>query len=199
MKKTLSLLLSLFLLFSLSATAFAEEEAEEYNWKYARDRIQVVFPGHGNIWSINEVEALMWLPDVFLYVDPAEADLDNDCIGMFVMENSEAYILLSYLEIEGVTLDSLFSYYSQNGHDARMVTVNGIPAILDRNMEANNLNLTYQTKDNMFFQIIFSPVSDSNYEMMYDFVIASIQPDIQDEPSAEPVVPTNPVSSLISK
>ena len=199
MKKLLSLVLCFLLLFSLSSVAFAEEEKTSYYWFEALPRTLELFPDHNMVWKIEEVDALMWLPDAFLPIPLTDEDTANGCIGMYLMEDSDAFVLLSYSDLSGMTLDSLFSYYSQNGYDARMITVNEIPAILVRDTEANTLTLTYQTRDNMFFQVIFSPVSDPNYTMIFDMVICSIQPDIQDEPDAEPVVPTNPVSSLISK
>ena len=198
MKKILSLLLSLLLLFSLSATAFAEENPVEYHWMDTFGQILDTFAGHGNLLRIEEVDALVWLPDIFIPVTLTEEDEQNGTIGIFVMEDSDAFVLFNYSEIPDITLDSLYTYYSQNNHTVEKVSVNNIPAILDRDEENNTLTLTYQTQEGKFFQVIFSPVSDEHFASLFDLVISSIQPDFEAE-SAEPAVPTNPVSGLISK
>ncbi len=200
MKKILSLLLSLFLLFSLSAVAFADGEVVEYNWDDVSGNSFWTFQGHNTFWLIEEVNAMMWLPDFFIPFDVSGGELGSDCIGFFAEEDSEAYVLVAYSDLSGITLDSLFSIYSQNGQNVEKVSVNGIPAILERNMENDTLSLTFQTVDNMFLQIVASPASDDNYAMVYNTVFASVQPKIDDEPdAAETVAPAHPVSSLISK
>ncbi len=199
MKKILSLLLSLLLLFSFSAFAFAEEDVTSYNWATTAARSLEVFPGHNRIYTIEEVDALIWLPDIFLPVNPSEEDFENGCIGMFVVEDSDAFVLLSYSDLSGITLDALSSYYTQNGRDARIVTVNGIPALLVRDAENNNLSLSYQTRDGLLFQVVLSPALDDNYASLYEMVIASIQPTLEEDTDEPAPAPQNPVSSLISK
>ncbi len=199
MKKTLSLLLSIFLLISLSSAAFAEGDTPEYNWLAVRNRAHDLFEGHHVFWEIEEVDALMWLPDIFLSLELTEEYRADNVIGFFVVEDSDAFVILTYSEMSGLTLDTLLSSYIQNGHDAKKVSVNGIPAVLDRNTEGNTLTLTYQTQDNMAFQVILSPFLDEHFADLYNMVIASIQPNVEEEEASEPVVPTNPVSSLISK
>lgn len=198
MKKTLSLLLSLFLLLSLSSAAFADDLPAEFNWDNVSRTVEEVFRGHQKFWMNEELDAVIWLPDIFLPVELSEEDTANGITGFFVEEESQAYVIFTYSEMSGLDLDSLFSYFSQNGHDVKMVTVNGIPAILDRNAESNTFTLTFYTRDNMFFQVIASPISDEDSVQLYEMVFSSIQPTIKEE-AAEPPAPVNPVSGLISK
>ena len=143
------------------------------------------------------MDAVIWLPDIFLPVELTEEDTANDVVGFFVEEESQAYVIFIYSDMSGLDLDSLFSYYSQNGYDVKMVSVNGIPAILEKNTEGNTLTLTFYTRDNMFFQVIASPIDEDSVQL-FEMVFSSIQPSIEEE-AAEPPVPLNPVSSLISK
>ncbi len=198
MKKTLSLLLSLFLLLSLSSAVFADELPSEFNWENVSRTVQEVFEGHHKFWTFDNVDAVIWLPDIFLPVELTEEDAANDVVGFFVEEESQAYVIFTYSEMSGLDLDALFNYFSQNDHDVKMVTVNGIPAILDRNAESNTFTLTFYTRDNMFFQVIASPISNTDSVQLYEMVFSSIQPTIKDEAAEQPA-PVNPVSSLISK
>ena len=198
MKKIFSLFLIFVLLFSLSAVSFADGEEAEYNWGDVVPIISNVFSGDGALWRIKDVEAVMWLPGVFIPADLSEDDAQSECIGFFTTESGSASILLYYVDMDGISLNDLYSYYKQNDIVAEMVSVNGIPAILQKNTDSDMLILTFQTRDGKLFQVLFSPISDENYAKFFDMVISSIQPDVIEEP-VETVVPQNPVSGLISK
>ena len=197
MKKALSLFLSLLFLLSLASVAIADEATTEYNWVDVKDTIHEVFHEHINFWLIGEVDTMICLPDIFLSIELTEEDISNGTIAFFWEEESGAFVILTYSELSDLNLDSLFAYYSQNGYDVKMVSVNGIPAILEKNTEGNTLTLTFYTRDNMFFQVISSPLDEDSVQL-YELVFSSIQPSIKDD-AAEPPAPVNPVSSLISK
>ena len=78
----------------------------------------------------------------------------------------------------------------------KKVNVNGIPAVVQRDYESGLFFVYFQTVEGKIFEGAFFPVYA---EPLFDLVIASIQPAVEEEASAEPVVSVNPVSALIHK
>ena len=99
------------------------------------------------------------------------------------------------------TLDTLLSSYRASGHNARMISVNDIPAVLMQDAASNSLSVSFQTEEDKMLQFFFYPASDENYAVIFDLIISSILPNEMLIPeTAEPVAaPVNPVSGLISK
>ena len=203
MKKVLSLLLTVMLVFSFSSAVFADSGATEYNWADVGSAVLDYFGTDGNICKIDEVDALFWVPNYFHIVELTAEDEAENCIGYLVNNDGSAFMLLYYLEMPVPTLDSLMSSYRANGHNTRMVTVNDIPAVYMQDYTSDSVSVSFQTKENKLFQVFFYPASDENYSVIFDLILASFLPAdtlIPDEAPAEPVAaPVNPVSGLISK
>jgi len=193
MKKYCSLFLVFAILLSLPSISFAETS---YSWSEAEAMINEIFGDEKTIWSIDEVDASICLPNLFSPNTLTEEDLENGLVYIYSTESDSAFLLMYYTDSEGLTLDSFYSYYIQNGHDVEMIDVNGIPAALLRDVENDALLLIFLTRDGKIFQTIFSPLS---MEAICDLIIPSIRPNVKEEESVEPSVPVNPVSGLISK
>ncbi len=196
MKKFVSLVLMLVLVFSLSSLAFAEEKREviEYKWADAEPVFKEEFAGDSTKWYIKEVDATIWLPSGFNAEELTAEDLAQDMIGIFASPNGGNFMMLSYSEVENLSVPGLFAVLQDAGQDAYIVSVNDIPAVLLRDPEHDSLVLMFQTRDGKLFQIVFFPLED---EELYELVIDSIQP-YAEEPEDVPA-PVNPVSGLISK
>ena len=196
MMKLFSVVLAVLLVFSLSVCSFADGGMKEYNWSSVKDQLPAVFAEGCVEGLIEEVDATFCLPGLFYPVPLTEEDIKENYIGFLVSEDGNSFILFSYDDMDNNTsLDFLYSYYTQNGINAEKILVNGIPALLQRDFENNILLLSYHTQEDKLLQLMFSPLSN---ESIYEYIIASIQPRVE-ETAAEPVVPVNPVSSLISK
>ncbi len=200
MKKFFSILFIFILLFSLFGSVYAEEGLTTYNWSDVSGIIQESFSDDSSYFLIEDVDAVIWLPSYFSSVDLTDEDIENGGVGSFVNVNGNALVYLSYSDMEGFSLDSLFSYYTLNNYNAEIVLINDIPAILMRDEANDILSLSYQTQAGKLFQILFYPMMDQSYAALYQLVISSIRPysPLLEEPS-EPAVSTNPVSGLISK
>ena len=204
MKRIISLLLVFIFIFVLPVFSYADDN-REYNWSDINTRLPVILGDNPLECQIEEVDALISLPSSYALVSLSEEDMSDGCIGIAVStENNSEYIMFYYSPADGITLNGLYAYFSQNGISADAVSVNGVPAILQRDEANNFLILTYQTVENQLFQIMFSPLSLE--ESLFDYVIASVRPHAaaelaaaSQEPAAEVVTPVNPVSGLISK
>ncbi len=200
MRKVFSFVFVLFLLLLLSAFSLAEGSVTSYNWSDVVGMVQEAFSEDSKYYLIEDVDAVIWLPSYFSSLDLTEEDINNDAVGSFVNASGDALVYLSYSDMDGLSFDSLYNYYSRNNYNVEIVRVNDIPAILLRDEGNNLLSLTYQTRDGKFFQVTFYPVLDQNYSLLYQLVISSIRPySPLVEKSSEPVVSSNPVSGLISK
>lgn len=200
MKKCFSVLLFLVFLLLFFGSASADDALVSYNWSDVVGVIQEVFSDDSSYYLIEDVDAVIWVPSYFYSLDLTEEEIENDGIASFVNSSGDALVYLSYSDMDGISFDSLFNYYSRNNYNVKKVLVNDIPAILMRDEANNILSLSYQTQAGKLFQIMFYPILDENYAALYQLVISSIRPySPLFEESSEPVVSTNPVSGLISK
>ena len=195
MKKFISLLLVVILVLSLSALSYAEE-ITEYTWTDTESIATQTF-GEGNTWDVKEVDASFWLPADFSPVELTADDIADGCVGFYSVLGSNLYVILNYADSQGLTLDTFLYYLQQNSSDVYRLNINGIPALYLREADKNTALLVFQTQAGKFFQVVFSPLEA---EDMFQFTAISIRPHEEEpESSTEPVVPTNPVSSLIFK
>ena len=199
MKKVISLFLSIALIFTLSAFAFADEELLNYRWRDVEEIVQASFGSDGNIWPIDEVNATMWLPGNFVPADPSAEGFGDDCIGLFVSSEGAGYVLISYTAADKVDLDNYYNFSLEQGVDSFKILINDIPAV-EQDKE-DSFIVTFLTQEEKLLQFLFSPVSNP----VYGLVMCSIKSTVEEEPVTEeteviePVAPKNPVSSLISK
>lgn len=197
MKKIVSLILVLIFVPFLLITAFADGNV--YEWSNAVDVVNQYFPTDSNYWLIKKVNATIWLPAFYKLGELTDEDLENGCIQSFISEDESSYIYLSYFDAENADLNVLLSAFMQSGYDARLLSVNGIPAVFQGDLDHDLITLTYLTRDNMFFQIAFFPASDEFFSLIYDWAISSIQPYEESESSESVSSSENPISRLIYK
>ncbi len=195
MKKYISFLLAFSLILAFSASCFADNSFD-YSWSTQESNFYDRFGNQYLPWLVEEVDAQLFAPNSFLPVELSDADRADGCIGFLTSDTGE-YIALYYTNSDGLTLDTLYNYYTQNNYLADSISVNDIPAVLLHDDNNNILILTFLTQNNKFFQIMFSPLSEK--ADVFDYVIASIQPYVEETSDTEPVVSVNPVSGLISK
>ncbi len=197
-KRILPIFLVVIILFSLSPCSFASD-TDKYDWLAVKDHITDLFGTSALDGYVDEVDADFCLPDFFSPVALTDQDIADGYIGFLVSNDRESYVLFNYTDMAGSSLSSLHDYYVQNGYNAEMISVNGIPALLQRDFNNNVLLLNYQTQENRLFQLIFSPLSAE--ETLYNYIIASIRPHADEKGASESevAVSVNPVSGLISK
>lgn len=187
MKKSISFFLIFVLILCYSSVAMADGEAKEYVWSERTD---------GILCYIEETDADFWLPDDFFGVELSEEDLAEDIIG-FLANEEGSYTTVFYSKDGSFSLHTFFGYCMDEGLDAEVITVNGVPALLLRDASNNTASLIFQTLEKNILQLTFSPLSN---EALMDQVFSSVRPHkVIEEETTQPVQPTNPVSHLISK
>ena len=203
MKKLLSLLLTVSFILCLSSHAFSDTSETEYNWSEVQSVVQEVFSENSKFFLIEEIESSFWTPSFYHIADLSEEEIQDNCIGYLLTEDGSSFILLYYMDMPVDSLDAFFAFYRQNGNNAQMVTVNGIPAILVRDTATDSLSVSFQTQEGKLFQMICYPISDESFSIIFDLIIASITPIapvvVEDTSETDAPVPTNPISGLISK
>lgn len=204
MKKVLSLLLAVMFVFSLSSAVFADSGETVYDWMFTNQIALNLFGSDCHYCQIDEVDATFWVPASFHISAFPEEDKESGCIGYLETDTGTAFIVLYYRDTQFSSMDALMSSYRANGYNTHMVTINSIPAVYMQDYTSNTISVSFQTKENKLFQVIFFPASDEYISSIYELIISSILPNdmlIPEEAPAEPVAaaPVNPVSGLISK
>lgn len=196
MKKLVSIILSFILILSIPVLSFSDWDTGEYNWATAEDIVKESFSDF-NVYSIPEVNASFWLPGSFLPVQLTAEDIENDCVASYLTGSEDAFVMLYYTDLNGLSLDPLYNALLQNGNEVKKVTVNGVSAIVQRDFQSGFLFVYFQTAENKIFEVAFFPVYA---EPLYDLIISSIQSTTEEKVEEEAVVvPVNPVSGLIHK
>ena len=72
MKKLISFFLAVFVVLSISAFVFADENLINYRWVDVEKNVQETFGSTGNTWLIKEVDATIWFPSEYSSLDPAQ-------------------------------------------------------------------------------------------------------------------------------
>lgn len=201
MKKIISVFLLAVLLSSISSFAFAEEDLLNYRWIDVEKIVNDSFGSDGTIWPINEVNATIWLPNIFSPIDHSGEGLE-DCIDLFVTEDGANYVLVNYTSSDSMDLESFYTQLLQQGANVYKILVNDIPALEQDN--DGSYMITFQTQEGKFLEFLFGPSSNPVYGLVMSSIISTVEEEpvpIEPESVEVPATPTpeNPVSRLISK
>ena len=204
MKKLVFSFLVLVFLLTICSVVFADDTLLNYRWEDVQSTVTQVFGSNGTFYTIEKINATIWLPSEYSSIDPVEADLDSSCIGCYMMGDG-SFVLINYTDSEGLDLDSYYNQCVLQGISVQKVLINDIPALEQDTPANNSFLLMFQTQENKFLQFIFSPLSNP----VNGIIMSSIQSTVPEEsaPAVEPEsvevpatpAPVNPVSGLISK
>lgn len=196
MKKFVSCFLIIVFIVSLPVFSFSDWDSAEFNWSSVENIVNQTFPGEINFYSIPEVDVSFWLPSSFASVELSSQDIQSNCIGSFITGPEDSFVSFYYTDSNGLTLDNLYNSMLAMNRTVKKISVNNIPAILQRDDDNGILFLVFQTFEGKFFEVAFFP---DYAEVLFDLVIASIRPNVEEVSNTEPVISVNPVSGLISK
>ena len=198
MKKALSQLLIIIFILSLSSVAFAEDAL---SWDFYGPIAEETFGDTAHFVTLDEVEAMIWIPDFLLPVQLTEEDISSGAIASYMPEDESELVYFSYFDAEGITLEAFQRSLTSNGVHAEIQTINGIPALVYYDGNSDTFVTTFATAEGYFLQILCFPFSDELSSVLFAMMLSSIQPVVEEkeEDSDSPVVSVNPVSRLISK
>ena len=192
MKRILIFILVFVFMFSSLSVASAD-----WNWADVSETAQKAFSGR--FVTLEDVKAEIWVPDFLKAILLTDEDLENNCIAAFSPDDESSLVYITYLDMSGLSLEAYRRYLATTGVTANEQTINGIPALVHYNANGDMLVVTFETDEGYFLQAMFYPFSDEDFSVLSVVMARSIQPIMDSPEDAAPVVPTNPVSGLITK
>ncbi len=196
MKKTLSFLLLVVYLISLSSVAFAEDDL---SWEFYGPIAKDTFGDTAHFYTLDEVQATIWIPDYLKPTHLTEEDLASGAIACFMPADESSMVYITYYDAKDLSLESFQRALSNSGIEADIQIINGIPALVYVDVDSDTFVVTYLTAEGYFLQLMFYPLVDEISFTLFTMIISSIQPVVIEDVESVPVVPVNPVSGLISK
>ena len=194
MKKVFALVCSFLLLLSLASVCYAEGETSDMSWEELGAIAESVFGEDAHFVRLDEVDAKIWIPDYLERTSLSEEDISNNAIACFMPADETEMVYISYFDVNGLSLEAYQKQLATAGYSSNIIQINEIPALLYAMPENDSIIAVYSTADGYFLQLIFYPADN-----FFTLVLSSVQPDIEPEEETVPVVPVNPVSSLIHK
>ena len=190
MKKILAFVIVLCILCSMQVPALAaakpssektNSEKMEYLWSDMEEVIKASGVS-GRFVTFDEVALTFWLPDEFEDV-LEEEDKDDDFIGIYMTEDGEGYVSVTYEESDWDTLEEMRDdYISQEVDGVELVTINGLDALeyLLKDDESDGIYWceSMLTDGGNLVTVTVYPLTDNedDYYLLFS-ILSSIQPE----------------------
>ena len=207
MKKLIAILLTLVLLSSLPVSAFAakkkagptnktensveektalEEEMSEtfvFDWKESESVIQEI-DLEGRFVSFKEIDAKVWLPDLYEECELTKEDLEDGYIGYYMTEEPEdngeyCIVDMLYWDAGCTSAEEYRNALLEWGYDtAELVELNGYEAVmyLDDEDGYDYWAIALATESGNIFEVSVHPVSNEDYVAIAYAILSSVQP-----------------------
>ena len=153
-KKLLMSLMAIIIVLSISIVAFSEEKENNLIWKEFGPLVETAFEGEAHFDTIEEVEAKIWIPDKLTPQILLQEDKDVGAIRWYSTEDETFMIYITYINANGMSLDTFQEYLLEENVDAEMATVNEIPCVIAYNEDKDVLYGTYLTSNGYFFHFL---------------------------------------------
>ena len=169
MKKLCAIVLALAL--ALSAVPAL---AAELNWSDVEEYAAQI---DGRFVLIEQVGAIMWLPDIMQQVELPEEAAEMGYIGAFATDDGSYAVAIQYMDAQGADLSALIPVMEESGATGfEDLVINGIPG-LGFDMEAADSScVAIATEQGYYLIITFSHVSDTEFAQVCQIMAASLQP-----------------------
>ena len=175
MKKLTAILLALVLLFALSATAFADEEApmQTLSWLSARRGI-LQAELSGSFYQVGDLDCDIWVPDLF---EPMEEVPEFAYCG-FEAADGAVTITVNHLSFEGEPeLEDIEEVLPDWGAVSDGIFwINGLYALIYETEEDDSLSVLILKEDGDAVEFVFAPISDQQVYSVSSLVLSTIQP-----------------------
>ena len=187
MKKFLAFVMVLCILSSIQVSAFAAKqvkksnEKKEYLWSDVKDAVKESGVS-GRFVTFDEVALTFWLPDELKDVLEKE-DKDEGYIGIYLTDDGEGYVDVTYEKSEWDTLEKMRDdYIAEQVDGVELVTINGMDALeyLLKDEENNALYWceAFLTDAGNLVTVSVYPVTDDEDSQYLVFtIVSSIQPE----------------------
>ena len=183
MKKLLAMLLALVMLFALSATAMADEEAAPMplrSWMQAR-RLIYQNEIEGSFYQVDTLNCDLWVPALLQPVEPPEY-----AYCAFATEDGAVSITVNHLSFDGEPeLADIEEILPDWGCVSDGVFwINNYYALVYENAEEDSLSALILMEEGDAVEFVFTPVSNEQVYSMASLVLCSIQPHVLDAEDA---------------
>ncbi len=187
MKKILAFVMVLCILSSIQVSALAAKQVKksndktEYLWSDVKDAVKESGVS-GRFVTFDEVALTFWLPDELKDV-LEEEDKKEGYIGIYLTDDGEGYVDVTYEKSEWDTLEKMRDYYIAEQVDGvELVTINGMDALeyLLKDEENNALYWceAFLTDAGNLVTVSVYPVTDDEDSQYLVFtIVSSIQPE----------------------
>ena len=174
MKKLIAILLTLAVLCSFGVSALAADtEVHEFVWdKIATDTAEIDPDG-----GFHQVGGYcIWLPSFYASQDLSQERINQGYVANIeAADRSSAILVFTDTNEEKADLEALAKAYTGAGFEAEVVRVNGIPAVLYVNTEADTINVMYLEGEDATLTFSFYPYSDEGFAGLSHVMISSLQ------------------------
>lgn len=161
-------------LFCVSASAEQQSEVKMFTWEEVMETAESMDPDAGFL-QIGDFDIGIWSPHVFFVEEPHESDADNNIFGRLGTENESAEIIFLTRDGQGGSLNDWLAAFTEAGHQAQLVNVNGMDGLMYVDEEQNSCNLLLPLTNGEMLQIVFAPYSDENFKQVIYIMISSIR------------------------
>ena len=187
MKRILAFVMVLCILSSIQVSAFAAKqvkksnEKKEYLWSDVKDAVKESGVS-GRFVTFDEVALTFWLPDELKDV-LEEEDKKEGYIGIYLTDDGEGYVDVTYEKSEWDTLEKMRDdYIAEQVDGVELVTINGMDALeyLLKDEENNALYWceAFLTDAGNLVTVSVYPVTDDEDSQYLVFtIVSSIQPE----------------------
>lgn len=187
MKKFLAFVMVLCILSSIQVSAFAAKqvkksnEKKEYLWSDVKDAVKESGVS-GRFVTFDEVALTFWLPDELKDVLEKE-DKDEGYIGIYLTDDGEGYVDVTYEKSDWDTLEKMRDdYIAAQVDGVELVTINGMDALeyLIKDEENNALywcEAFLTDAGNLVTVSVYPVTDDENSQYLVFTIVSSIQPE----------------------
>ena len=187
MKKFLAFVMVLCILSSIQVSAFAAKqvkksnEKKEYLWSDVKDAVKESGVS-GRFVTFDEVALTFWLPDELKDV-LEEEDKKEGYIGIYLTDDGEGYVDVTYEKSEWDTLEKMRDdYIAEQVDGVELVTINGMDALeyLLKDEENNALywcEAFLTDAGNLVTVSVYPVTEDEDSQYLVFTIVSSIQPE----------------------
>lgn len=183
MKKLTAILLVLVMLFSLSASAMADEGAPDAADNSSDIKTMSFVTAlrsirqndwEGEFHKAADLNLSVWIPNQF----KAKDDIPDDCILSYADEKSAASVMLHRVGIDGAkSLEEVEkSVTDLGGNSAGIYWINSFNVLLYQNAAEDALCAVILSEDGNAVEFVLSPISDKECNSLLTTILCTVQP-----------------------
>ena len=178
MKKALFVVFAVLMLSFAAVSAQETQTVTEVNWSDLEPALGELL-NDGKFYSVADLGLQMWIPSVLTEQELNEEEIESGDISYLTDEENTVGVNISYMDMEGATLDDMVAYFNEaEGYaDVEKVILNGLEAISLTDTVNETMLVGFMTEKGYLIQFMFFPTSNEDFKQVASVMAASIQPE----------------------